>query len=104
MWRGSGAATAPCTGTASQLSSPRHVIGRLVENAHLFAVLHIAMADASIAAWDAKYRYVFWRPVTAIPSLDDERTVGFVFGTRVAAIAVNVTRAERHTDCLASLS
>ena len=27
MWRGSGAATAPCTGTASQLSSPRHVIG-----------------------------------------------------------------------------
>ena len=33
-----------------------------------------------------------------------KRTVGFVFGTRVAAIAVNVPRAERHTDCLASLS
>jgi len=24
------------------------------------------MADASIACWDSKYRYVFWRPITAI--------------------------------------
>ena len=24
------------------------------------------MADAAIACWDAKYDYVFWRPVTAI--------------------------------------
>jgi membrane-associated phospholipid phosphatase len=25
------------------------------------------MADAAIACWDAKYTYVAWRPVTAIP-------------------------------------
>jgi membrane-associated phospholipid phosphatase len=25
------------------------------------------MADAAIACWEAKYHYVFWRPVTAIP-------------------------------------
>jgi membrane-associated phospholipid phosphatase len=30
------------------------------------------LADASIATWDAKYRYVFWRPVTAIQSSDDD--------------------------------
>jgi membrane-associated phospholipid phosphatase len=24
------------------------------------------MADAGIACWDGKYRYVFWRPITAI--------------------------------------
>jgi len=36
------------------------------ENARLFALLNIAMADAAICAWDAKYRYDFWRPVTAI--------------------------------------
>jgi len=24
------------------------------------------MADAGIACWDSKYRYVFWRPITAI--------------------------------------
>src|SRR5262245_93144 len=36
------------------------------ENARLFALLNIAMADAAICSWDAKYTYHFWRPVTAI--------------------------------------
>ena len=36
------------------------------ENARLFALLNIAMADAAICSWDAKYTYSFWRPVTAI--------------------------------------
>lgn len=36
------------------------------QNARLFALLNIAMADAAICAWDAKYSYNFWRPVTAI--------------------------------------
>ena len=30
------------------------------------ALLNVALADAAIAAWDAKYAYNFWRPVTAI--------------------------------------
>jgi PAP2 superfamily len=38
----------------------------LEENARLFALLNIAMADAAICSWDAKYTYHFWRPVTAI--------------------------------------
>jgi hypothetical protein len=38
----------------------------LEENARLFALLNIAMADAAICSWDAKYTYDFWRPVTAI--------------------------------------
>jgi hypothetical protein len=38
----------------------------LEENARLFALLNIAMADAAICAWDAKYIFHFWRPVTAI--------------------------------------
>jgi hypothetical protein len=37
-----------------------------IENAHLFALLTVSMADAGIACWDGKYRYVFWRPITAI--------------------------------------
>jgi membrane-associated phospholipid phosphatase len=28
------------------------------------------MTDALIACWDAKYRYVFWRPITAIRAGD----------------------------------
>ncbi len=38
----------------------------LEENVRLFALLNIAMADAAICSWDAKYTYHFWRPVTAI--------------------------------------
>ena len=36
------------------------------QNAQLFAKLNIALADAGIAAWDYKYFYNFWRPITAI--------------------------------------
>lgn len=38
----------------------------LAENARLFALLNMAMADSAIACWDAKYAYDYWRPVTAI--------------------------------------
>ena len=44
----------------------------LEENARLFALLNIAMADAAICAWDAKYTFHFWRPVTAINSTEPE--------------------------------
>ena len=38
----------------------------LGENARLFAMLNIALADAAISAWDAKYTFKMWRPITAI--------------------------------------
>lgn len=38
----------------------------LVENARLFAQLNFALADAAISAWDTKYAFDLWRPVTAI--------------------------------------
>jgi hypothetical protein len=37
-----------------------------VELARLLALANVAMADGAIAAWDSKYHYDFWRPVTAI--------------------------------------
>ena len=49
---------------ASQLSVERGL--SFNENAHLFALLNVSMADAGIACWDGKYRYVFWRPISAI--------------------------------------
>ena len=42
----------------------------LSENARIFALLAMAMADASIAVFDTKYHYNFWRPVTAIRAGD----------------------------------
>ena len=44
----------------------------LTANARLFAALNLAMADAAIACWDAKYAYRFWRPVTAIRAADTD--------------------------------
>jgi hypothetical protein len=38
----------------------------LSENARTFALLAIAICDASIAAYDTKYHYNLWRPLTAI--------------------------------------
>jgi hypothetical protein len=43
----------------------------LQENALLFALTDIAVADARIAIWDAKYTYLFWRPVTALNANPD---------------------------------
>ena len=44
----------------------------LHENARLFGLLNLGMADAYIASWEAKYAYNFWRPVTAIQLGDDD--------------------------------
>jgi hypothetical protein len=42
----------------------------VVENARLFALLNMTGADAYIACWEAKLRYNYVRPVTAIRSAD----------------------------------
>ena len=41
-------------------------------SARLLAELNVALADAAIAAWDAKYTYGSWRPVTAIRLADTD--------------------------------
>jgi hypothetical protein len=42
----------------------------LAENARTFAMLNVAMADAGIACWDAKYAYNLWRPIDAVRQAD----------------------------------
>jgi hypothetical protein len=44
----------------------------LQENARLFALLNVALADAAIVCWDMKYACNFWRPVTAIHEADND--------------------------------
>jgi len=44
----------------------------LEDSARLFALLNIALADAAISCWDAKYEYNLWRPVTAIRQADTD--------------------------------
>ena len=53
---------------ALNLAAERHFT--MSENSRLLALVSLAMGDAAIACWDAKYYYVFWRPITAIRMTD----------------------------------
>jgi len=44
----------------------------LAENARLFALLNMGMANTFINDWDAKFTYNFWRPITAIRNGDND--------------------------------
>ena len=44
----------------------------LLRNVRLFAAFTQAVDDAMVAAWDAKYHYGFWRPITAIRNADQD--------------------------------
>jgi len=46
--------------------------GNLGARARLFALTHIAMADAYICAWSTKQQYDFWRPAQAIRRGDED--------------------------------
>jgi hypothetical protein len=50
---------------AARLLATTHGLS-LEENALLFVLTDLAVADARIAVWDAKYTYTFWRPITAL--------------------------------------
>ncbi|MGH8070914.1 MAG: vanadium-dependent haloperoxidase [Candidatus Entotheonellia bacterium] len=40
------------------------------ENARLFGLLNMALADGYIGSWETKYHYNYWRPVTAVQLAD----------------------------------
>ena len=42
----------------------------LIEHARLFALLNMALADATTSVFEAKYHFNFWRPSTAIRNAD----------------------------------
>ena len=44
----------------------------LLQKARVLAAMNVAVADAVISCWNAKYTYVSWRPITAIPLADTD--------------------------------
>ncbi len=42
----------------------------LADNARLFALLNLSLADAGIVCWEGKFGYNYWRPITAIHDAD----------------------------------
>lgn len=59
---------------AGQIAAGRH--DSTVTDARIFGVLDLALADAGIAAWSAKYAYNLWRPITAIRQADPTQSPG----------------------------
>jgi hypothetical protein len=53
---------------ASSVAIAHHTT--LSENARLFALMNLALGDATVAGWDSKLHFMSWRPVTAIPLAD----------------------------------
>jgi hypothetical protein len=45
-----------------------------VQNARLFALINLSMADAGVASWATKYQYTMWRPVRGIRQTDTDGT------------------------------
>ena len=69
FWRAS--PTAIWNGVLTQALAVRNL--DLASTARVFALMYLAAADSSIACWEAKYHYNFWRPFPAIfnGDLDD---------------------------------
>jgi hypothetical protein len=67
---------------ARQLSAAKALT--LADNARLFALLNMGVANTFITDWDAKFTYSFWRPITAIRNGDrdendaTERDAGWI--------------------------
>ncbi|MBV8742931.1 MAG: vanadium-dependent haloperoxidase, partial [Sinobacteraceae bacterium] len=53
---------------AREMVAERHL--SLVDSARFMALFAVALTDAYIAVFDAKYHYELWRPVTAIRNAD----------------------------------
>ena len=70
FWQGASGPGGPMgyfTQVASGLATADHLNER--RTARMFAVLHMAMMDATIGCWDAKYAYWYVRPFQADPSI-----------------------------------
>jgi hypothetical protein len=63
-------AVGPIQGSLRSLVTRHHL--NISDSARLFAALDMSMADAVIIAWDAKLKYAFWRPITAIQLAADD--------------------------------
>jgi hypothetical protein len=68
FWTEAGATQAPRTLRALAIDNQ---LG-LAETARMLALVHVAGADATLACFDAKYHYLFWRPVHAIQRADTD--------------------------------
>jgi hypothetical protein len=78
-------------GQIAEVLAERGQINNAEQLARYFALVHISMADSGISAWDSKYFYNYWRPVTGIPGDDGDPATASVPGwVPVGVSAANI--------------
>jgi len=70
LFWGEANAVATCADIIRTLAPPRPT--STVETARFYALVYLTSADEAIATWKDKARWLFWRPVTAIPAADHD--------------------------------
>ena len=68
-------------GANANAIAQRIVNGRgldLWQHARLFALMNMAQADASFGVFSSKYKYNFWRPITAIHAAGDTQWMSYL--------------------------
>ncbi|HZN96921.1 MAG TPA: vanadium-dependent haloperoxidase [Gemmatimonadales bacterium] len=67
------AGTAPTFWNRTAVAAAEQCETSLSENARLFALMNMAIADTVFTTWESKYHYLLWRPIHAITlaSTDD---------------------------------
>lgn len=86
---GSGTETPPGHWNTIAQAVSRQAGNTVEQNAQMFALLNLAMGDAAIYAWDAKYFFNNWRPLTAIRNGDDDGNAATVGDPEWTSLLVN---------------
>ncbi len=77
---------------AMQIARDQGTASDANELIYYLALVNVAMADAAISAWDSKYYYNFWRPVTAARVDDGNANTATIWNfTPIGAPASNTS-------------
>jgi hypothetical protein len=71
----------------AEVLAERGSINNPLQLARFYALVHVSMADSGIAAWDSKYFYNYWRPVTGVSANDGDPATVAVPGWRPVGVS-----------------
>jgi hypothetical protein len=77
---------------ATRIALNEKAITKVDEFARFLALMNVAMADAAISAWEAKYHYTYARPITAIRAISVDTVSNGIIGDASDRQAVEVGR------------
>jgi hypothetical protein len=75
-------------GQIADVLAERGGIRNPAQLARFYALVHISMADSGISAWDSKYFYNYWRPVTGVEGNDGDPATVSVPGWRPVGVSM----------------